>query len=124
MELAIRFAALLVLTFALGFAGDWSGVLVDSKCFDGAERNVNPTDTLTHVDRDQGQEIRFCSPRAKTKSFALVQPDGMSFKLDSGGNAKASELVQKSGRKSPFRVAVTGEMSRQTIKVDSISPSR
>jgi len=97
---------------------------VDSKCYDSAERNVNPTDTLTYVDRDKNQEIRYCSPSARTKSFAVVQPDGLSFKLDSAGNAKAAELVWKTGKKSLFAVAITGEMSRNTIKVDSISMAR
>ena len=32
---------------ASGFAENWSGTLVDSKCFASEERNVSPTDTLT-----------------------------------------------------------------------------
>src|ERR1700678_4074765 len=30
----------------------------------------------TYVDRDRNLEIRYCHPRSKTKSFALVPPDG------------------------------------------------
>jgi hypothetical protein len=122
--LSRRLAALLCLSSALSFAETWSGVLVDSKCYDSEERNVNPTDTLTYVDRDKNMEIRYCSPSAKTKSFAVVQPDGMSFKLDSAGNAKAAELVRKTGKRSRFAAAITGQMSKNTIKVDSISVAR
>ncbi len=117
----LRLAASFVLSSALTFAGSWSGVLVDSKCFDSEERNVNPTDTLTNVDRDRNLEIDYCSPRTKTKSFAVVQRDGLSFHLDSAGNAQAAELVRKTGKKSVFPVVVTGEMSKNIVKVDSIS---
>jgi hypothetical protein len=117
----LRLAALLCLSSALSFAATWSGVLVDSKCYDAEQRNVNPTDTLTNVDRDGNREIRYCSPNAKTKSFALVQSDGPSLKLDSAGDAKAAELIPKTSKKFRLNVAVTGEVSSNIIKVDSIA---
>ena len=120
MTLTIRLAALFCLASALGFAESWSGVLVDSRCYDSMQRNVNPTDTLTNVDRDMNQQIRYCSPNAKTKSFAVVLPEGMSFRLDSAGNAEAAQLVRKAGKKSRFVVAVTGTITKGTVKVDSI----
>ena len=92
---------LLFLSSAFACAGTWPGTLVDSKCFAIAELNVNPTDTLTYVDRDQNQEILSCSPGPKTKSFAVVQHDGLSLKLDSAGNAQAAEIVRKTAKKSP-----------------------
>jgi hypothetical protein len=122
MKLALRTVACLCLSSALSFAASWSGFLVDSRCFGQRERNVNPTDTLTAVDRDQNSELRYCSPNGKTKSFALVQQDGSSFNLDSAGNAKAVELVRTTtGKKPPFIVTVTGEARQHTITVDSIS---
>lgn len=121
---ALRVAASLVLSSALSFAGNWSGVLVDAKCFSSEERNVNPTDTLTNVDRDRNLEIEYCSPRTKTKSFAVVQRNGLSFYLDSAGNAQAVELVRKTGKKSVFPVVITGEMTKNTVKVDSISMAK
>ncbi len=124
MLFMMQLIALLCLSSAFAYAGTWSGTLVDSKCFDIAERNVNPTDTLTSVDRDQNQEIRFCSPGAKTKVFAVVQHDGLSFKLDSLGNAKAIEILRKTVKKFPLAIVVTGEMSGNTIKVNSISMAR
>ena len=124
IALTTRLAALLSLSSALSFGATWSGALVDSKCYDAEQRNVNPTDTLTNVDRDGNREIRYCSPSAKTKLFAVVQSDGPSLKLDSAGNAKAAELVRNIGKKSPLAVAITGEINRDTIKVDSISIAR
>jgi hypothetical protein len=122
MVLTLRIAALLGLSVALGFGENWSGSLIDSKCYASRERNVNPTDTLTNVDRDGSEEIRFCSPSPRTKSFALVLYDGRSFSLDSPGNTKASELVRSSRkRQSPLSVAITGEIVGQAIRADSIS---
>ena len=121
---ATRLAAALCLSAFLSFGGTWSGALVDSKCYDAEERNVNPTDTLTNVDRDGNREIRYCSPSAKTKSFAVVQADGPALKLDAAGNVKAAELLPKTGKNSRIFVAITGEIDRTTIKVESISIAR
>jgi hypothetical protein len=122
--LAVRIAALVCFSSALSFAESWSGALVNSKCWAAEERNVNPTDTTTYVDRDRNLEIRLCSPNAKTKSFAVVQPDGLSFQLDAAGNTKAAELIRQTGKGSVFTVAITGERMKNTIKVDSISIAR
>src|SRR5579862_3702955 len=115
----IRLLFLFSLAASLSFAETWYGRLVDSGCYESEERNINPKDTLLYVDRDQNWEIRFCSPKAKTKSFTIVEPTGESFKLDSAGNAKAAELIRTSGARQPY-VTVTGEMTQNTVKVDSI----
>ena len=109
---------------ALAFAEDWKGILVDSKCYGAEERNVNPTDTLTSVDRDRNQEIRYCSPNAKTKTFAIILPDGRDLRLDSGGDAKAADLVRKIGKRSMLEVSITGGVNGRKLRVDSISPAR
>lgn len=121
MMLTLRVAALLAFSFAVSFAETWSGYLVDSKCYAAEERNVNPTDTETYVDRDGASEIRYCSPRLKTKSFAVVEPEGDVVQLDSSGNAKAAELVRNLGKKHVVIVTVTGELIAKAIKVDSIA---
>jgi hypothetical protein len=123
MQFAI-FGAFFCLASGLVFAESWTGALVDPKCYDALERNVNPTDTLTHVDRDTNQEIRYCSPNAKTKLFGIVEQDGTILRFDSAGNAKATELVRTIHKKDRLYVVVTGEMSGKTIKVDSISVAR
>lgn len=126
MLLAIRLAALLAISSAFGFAETWSGMLVDSKCYAAEERNVNPTDTEIFVDRDIGYQIRYCSPRLKTKTFALVPPYGESVPFDSAGNAKAAELVHNIAKRRLTPVTVTGELVGKAIQVDSIavSPTR
>jgi hypothetical protein len=124
MALTMRLAALYCVSSALGFANMWTGALVDSKCYASEERNVNPTDTMIYVDRDRNLEIRYCTPRAKTKSFAIVQADGTIVTLDSAGNAKAGELVRATGKQSRFAVAVTGALTKDIISVDSIAMAR
>lgn len=117
----MRFVVLFCLASGLGF-GQISGFLVDAKCFDAMERNVNPTDTMTSVDRDRNFEIRYCSPNAKSMTFTLVDQDSLSYKLDADGNTKAGELVRKIGKrkKKYLEVDITGEVVGYTIKVDSI----
>jgi hypothetical protein len=122
MALAMRSAVLVCLSSALCHAETWSGTLVDSRCWDFQENNTK--DTSVYVDRDRNMEFRACAPTAKTKSFAVVLPYGQNLKLDSEGNAKAAELVQKIGKRSPIMVGVTGEANKNTVKVDSISMVR
>jgi hypothetical protein len=124
IAIATRVAAWVCFSSALSFAESWTGALVDSRCWTAEERNVNPTDTTTFVDRDRNLEIRACSPNAKTKSFAVVLPDGLSFQLDAAGNMKAADLIRQSGKQSVFAVAVTGGMIGNIVRVDSISKTR
>ena len=112
------------LASAWACAQTWSGYLVDSHCYRSLEGNRNPRDTLTEVDHDRGWEVRYCHVTLKSRSFAVVQKDGQSFELDSAGNAKAAQLAAKAGSKGPFYVTVTGEMSRSTVRVQSISAAR
>jgi hypothetical protein len=120
----IRLVTLVCFSSILSFAGSWSGALVNSKCWAAEERNVNPADTSTFVDRDRNLEIHACSPNARTKSFAVVLPDGLSFQLDAAGNAKAAELIRQTGKQSVFTVAVSGERIKNIVKVDSMSMAR
>jgi hypothetical protein len=62
-----------------------------------------------------------CRPNARTKSFAVVDEGWRVLKLDSDGNAKASDLVRN--RKSVWGVKVTGEKTKDVITVESISPA-
>jgi hypothetical protein len=120
----LRLLLLFSLTSAIGLAGTWFGRLVDTKCYENEERNVNPKDTLTFVDRDQNWEIRYCSPKAKTKSFTVVEPSRQYFRLDSAGNVQAAELLQRTRQGNGLYATVTGELSKNTIKVDSIAPAK
>jgi hypothetical protein len=117
----LRVTLLLSLASAPIIAASWSGALVDSECYAAAQRNVNPGEHPGSVDTKR--PIRYCSPNEKTKSFAVVDPNGV-FSLDSDGNEKARQLIMKEGKKSPFTVIVTGEMIQHIVKVDTISIAR
>jgi hypothetical protein len=117
--MTMRFVPLLFMVSSLGFAGSWTGYLVDSSCYATVEsnRNNNPTS----VDRDMNAEIRQCSANEHTKNFAVVLSDWVSVKFDAAGNAKAAELVRQSPKGSEIRAAVTGDRAKDTVKVSSIS---
>jgi hypothetical protein len=115
----MRLAFLFLLAMAQGFSANCLGALVDSRCYEAMERNVNPFEPSTAA-RDRNLEIRYCAPRAKTKTFAIVLEDE-TLTLDSTGNSKAAELVRRAGKKPYFVVAVTGEVNGEEVKVDSIS---
>lgn len=122
MAPAIRSFVLACSASAVSFAASWSGSLVDAHCYHTEQRNKNPFDTETYVDRDWGYVIHYCSPTAKTKSFALVDPYGDSLDLDAAGNTQAEQLVPKTGKKMRMYVTVTGQLTENTISVASIQP--
>ena len=117
----MRIVVALVLGSGLALAETWSGALVDSKCYLARERNVNPTDTLTAVDRDRSGDIRYCTPTLKTKVFAVVHWDNSVLQLDPAGNPKIVEIVRQAGKTSRLNVQVTGERNDHVVKVDSIA---
>ena len=121
MPLTLRLAFLLPLASVLTFAASWSGALVDSKCYTSALQNTShghPGST------DTKRAVRSCSPNQNTNSFSIVQQIGMTFNLDAGGNEKARALVLKEGKKTHFMVNVTGDLTDETIKVDTSSMAR
>ena len=103
------------------FAESWTGDLVDSRCYASEENNVNPFDPPSNVNHDRGYEIRVCRPNARTRSFAIVDPDGRTFQLDPSGNGRVADLVRQADKKSRLLVTVTGEKRKKTVSVDSIS---
>jgi hypothetical protein len=122
MTFAMRIAVLACLSSTLGLAESWSGTLVDSRCWDSEENNTRATSI--YVDRDSNLGVRLCSPKAKTKSFAVVLPDGLNLKLDAAGNQRAAERLQKSDKKNAVTVIIIGEANGNTIAVASISMAR
>jgi hypothetical protein len=123
MKFTIPLALFCSLSASTALAETWSGILVNAKCYAAEQRNVNPTDTETAVDTDKGAEIRYCAPKSKTKSFAVVRADGRALRFDSAGDAKASAYVQSAGKQRRYAVAVTGQRNGNRIQVDSISPA-
>jgi len=120
---APRLVVFLLLASTPAWASSWTGVLVDSKCYAGEQRNVNPTDTSL-ADRDMDLELRYCSPTPKTKTFAVVLQDWSSLQFDSAGDAMSGALFRKAGQKPYFSVVVTGERTRATLAVKSIAAAR
>jgi hypothetical protein len=126
MKLIIRLAGMLGLVATLGFATTWSGSLVDAKCY--AAMVGNTRSSMSYVDRDTSWEIGYCAPRFKTKSFELVPVSGASFPLDSHGNAQASAIVRKIGKKRLIVVQVAGirkgkkDVAVSTVKVVRVLP--
>jgi hypothetical protein len=118
----IRILSLLCLASGLGFAGTWSGNLVDAKCYQALASNHNVSDSP--VLQDVTSEVRFCSPKASTHAFAVVRSDDVAVPLNSTGNAQAAQLVRKNPRRSPIYVLVSGEMRDHKIAVNSISPAQ
>ncbi len=120
MKIAPSMAAIFFLMPVPAFSGTWSGSLVDAGCYDAVMRNVNPTDTETYVDRDTSSDIRYCSPRAKTKSFEIVESDGTILHLDAAGNSKAEELVRGLRKRTHVIVTATGQRTGAIVQVDGL----
>jgi hypothetical protein len=68
--------------------------------------------------------IRYCAPRYKTSSFAVVPIDGGTFPLDKQGNAQASGLVRKVGRRRVMIVQVAGVRKGKDIAVSTVKVTR
>jgi hypothetical protein len=100
-------------------AANWTGALVGSECYAELQRNTKHGSHPGTVDNNRS--IRYCAPSEKMKSFSIVQRSGEILTLDSDGNDKARELFLKVGKKSPYMVNVTGEVTQDTLKVGTIS---
>jgi hypothetical protein len=119
MNLITRVAGLLTMVGTLGFATTWSGVLVNAKCY--ADMQGNTRGSLYYVDRDTSWIVRYCAPSPKTNSFEFVLPlNGSAFPLDSQGNAQASAIMRKIGKKRLPVVQVVGVKSGQQVKVRAV----
>jgi hypothetical protein len=120
MSLITKVASLLGMIAPLGLATTWSGPLVDARCYASLLNNTNPD--LIYVDRDFAGMIRYCAPKARTTSFAVVQQGGIPLRLDPRGNEQAAELVKKVGGKKIILVNVEGQRaSKRSVNVTQLS---
>lgn len=125
MKIAVQLSALLCAASSAAFAGSWSGALVNASCYRSELENVGGAgQSMTYSGRDMQYSLRYCAPNAKTKTFAVVANDWNPIFLDAAGNARASELARQAGKQCPIEVTVTGQMDKDTVKVDSISQLR
>lgn len=118
----MRVAVLFFLASTLGYAGTWSGLLVQSNCYTREQENTNKY--ASTADRDMGMEARLCAPTPDTKSFAIVLPDWSSIQLNSAGDAQAAQLVHTAGKRALFQVTVDGTWNGDRIDVKSLSGTR
>jgi hypothetical protein len=124
MKIGLQLAALVFLASTACLAtGNFSGYMVDSNCYESTQRNTNQWPTPT-VELDMNWDIKFCAPKTTTKSFGLVQQDWKIFRFDSGGNAKAAELVRNTEKQEVYLVALAGAMDKNILRVDSISMAK
>jgi hypothetical protein len=114
----MRLAVLLFSIATAGFAGSWSGYLVDSHCWSSRETNVSQIET--RVDRDMQSTLRYCSPTADTKAFALVLDDWSSVSLDAAGNERAIGLVRGGAQPAHIHVTISGTRGGGMITTGSV----
>lgn len=119
----IRFTLIFFASAGSAWADSWSGVLVDSDCYETARRNVNPRET-SPGSMDLSANITSCLPSEHTKKFSIVQQDWSSLRLNSAGNAKAAELVHTSGAGKRLGVTITGEKHKDTVNVETLATSK
>ena len=97
----------------MGYAESWTGKLIDASCHDRSQQN--PADSKKNGD------LATCAATASTTSFAIQTSDGKVYKLDASGNAQASTALKGTTNSSNATATVSGTMSGDTVKVDSIS---
>jgi|SRR5215472_8607532 len=118
MKLLLQLASLSCFAATLGLAGDVKGWLVDSRCFTSLENNRNAPEDQS----DGNLFVRYCSPRTKTRSFAIVESEtGSGVNFDSAGNEKAISLHLNASNKFAYFGKVTGVRSGKTVNVQAIS---
>ena len=118
MKRILKLASLSCFAATLSLAGDLKGWLVDSRCFTSMVNNRNAPEDQS----DNNLPVRYCSPRTKTRSFAIVEQEtGSSVNFDPAGNEKAMDLHLNTSNKYAYFGIVKGVKSGQTVNVHAIS---
>jgi hypothetical protein len=110
----MRLLSLLIGLSTVGFAGTWSGYLVDSRCYESQQNNVS-ADTTT-VSRDMNVGLQQCRANLKTKRFTIVLNDWSVLKLDTAGNERAAAIVRHNPKRSAlYCITVAGSRVKNMI---------
>jgi hypothetical protein len=110
----MRILGLFICLSTLGFAGTWSGYLVDSSCYASWQTNVSPD--ATTVSRDMKFGLQQCGATHKTKKFAIVLNDWSVLKMDTAGNARAVAIVRHNPKRSAlYCITVVGTRIKNRI---------
>jgi hypothetical protein len=117
----MRFASLLFCLSTVGFAGTWSGYLVDSRCYADERNNVTWDDNS--FGDDMSMEVRECVATSKTKHFAIVLSDWTMLKLDAAESARAAAIAHNVAPKSAttYCVTVVGVRRKDTILASPVT---
>jgi hypothetical protein len=84
-------------------------------------RQKNASADTTTVSRDMNMDVRYCSPTADTRRFAVVLRDWRRLKFDGNGNLKALRIVETASKRGVFDVTVSGVLKKNMIEVGAIS---
>ena len=110
MKVAV--AAVLISAFvlpAIAAAETWSNVpLIDKNC-------------VEKVKADPDKHETSCLIACAKGGYGIVTSDGNWVKLDKKGNTEALKALKATTKTSAIRVTVNGELSGDTIKVQSIT---
>ena len=107
MKTFMMFAALAAVPVLAG-AETWTGVsIVDVAC--SAKAKADPD-----------AHTRSCALQCSKGGYGIVTQDGSFLKLDKKGNEDALAALKNSGQKDHLRVTVTGQLSGDTIHVQSL----
>jgi hypothetical protein len=123
MKIIARLATVLCLGSMLCLAETWTGKLVDANCKDQSKEGAAPSSPSTPSKTEMSST---CAPTRSTTAYGVEMSDGRVLKLDSTGNAKASEAMKANARSASGSksgavvVTVTGSLDGHTVKVDTI----
>ena len=118
-----RYCKLLItlgMSAMLGYAENWSGKLLDAKCYDTSGSGA----TQSSDKKSREQLAKTCAPTASSTSFVFLDTKGKIYKLDDDGNAKAAAAFQsgslKGDKDGDMHASMSGSMAGDTIKVDTV----
>lgn len=117
MKVIARVACLSCFASMLCLAENWSGWLVNAKCYASMEANHNDLDRS----RDGNLMVRYCTPDKDTKSFAVVRNDDAPFYFDSAGNEQSAALPLSLGKHFVYFVKVWTENLGNAHRVQRVS---
>jgi hypothetical protein len=90
---------------AMALAETWTGHVIDTMC----------------KGKDAANHTKQCSLGCAKSGFGIVTADGKFIKFDKEGNEKALEAIKATDKEKDLTATVTGSMSGDEIKVESIT---
>jgi hypothetical protein len=118
MKMITRIALFFCLTGISAMAETWAGKLVNSDCY-SSHTNTNAIESHP-ASSDMNLRIRQCRPGTSDSTFSIVDSHGKVVPLDSSTNEKVIDLLKQTGRKDMYRVTVTGQMTQNAVRVETI----